>query len=558
MNSRRIVVMIILLLCLSALLARLFYLNFIDKGFLQQQGDSRSMRHIVLAAKRGMIVDRYDVPLAVSTPVAAIIVDPQDLNKADPEWPEALKLLNLNPSQVAKQLLARQNSNFMYLKRQLPPALAAKIKALNVKGVYVQPEYRRFYPNGDVFAQVIGFNSIDDQGQEGIELYYNKWLSGKDGYKNVQRDLKGQAVSQIGDYRPAEDGKPIALSIDRRIQYLTYHALVQEQQKTKALAATAVVMDVRSGEILAIATVPSFNPNSRADRKADDARNRAVTDVFEPGSTMKPFSAIAILQSGRYTPDSIVDTNPGYITIGNRTFHDVHDYGLLTLTGVLQKSSNVGIAKMILSISPAYLLNLLPSLGFGKLTGIDFPGESAGVLPRRSNWGKIPLASLAFGYGISCTVVQLAEAYATLADNGIMHSPTLLRQAQVPAGKPVLPANLANQVLNMLQTVIETGGTGTKAQVFGYQIAGKTGTSRKAVGGHYLQGHYIGLFAGVAPLSNPRLVMVVMIDDPRGGEYFGGSVAAPVFSQVMQQSLRLLAIPPDRIPAAAGKVKVSS
>jgi cell division protein FtsI (penicillin-binding protein 3) len=543
---------IIFALCILALVSRLVYLQVVNQGFLSHQGDVRSIRHITIPPKRGMIVDRYGAPLAVSTPVAAVAINPRELNTKDPNWQKVLQLLQLNSKQVSAQIASKKGSGFMYLKRQLPPDLAAKIDALDVRGVYIQPEYRRYYPSGEMLAQVLGFTNIDDQGQEGLELYYNDWLTGTAGSKTILRDLKGRAIDQVGDYVPAEDGKPIALSIDRRIQYLTYRALSQQVEKFHAAAGSAIVMDVRTGEILALANVPSFNPNNRTGMKPDQLRNRAVTDVFEPGSTMKTFSAVAILESGLYTPESKVDTAPGYVVIGNRTIHDVHPEGVLDLAGVLQKSSNVGISRFILNIPWNILPTVAKNIGFGKPTGIDFPGESAGVLPKIKPGQKLPLASMAFGYGISCTLVQLAQAYAALADNGIEHTPTLLRQDQVPAGRQVMPSKIANQVLAMLQNVIEEGGTGIKASVMGYQVAGKTGTSRKVVNGHYQPGKYISLFAGAAPLNNPRLVMVVMIDEPHGS-YYGGTVAGPVFAQVMQQSLRLLAIPPDKLSTGSGK-----
>ncbi|MFV1972352.1 MAG: peptidoglycan D,D-transpeptidase FtsI family protein [Thiohalobacterales bacterium] len=547
-QGRRLVLVGAMLVALLTLVWRAVSLQVLDKEFLQSQGQARHMRVVTLPAHRGMILDRQGDPLAVSTPVESVWVNPQELVGVQAGLTGLARLLKLDRDHV-QQLVARHaKREFVYLRRHIKPALAAQVSAMNIPGVYLQKEYKRYYPAGEVAAHVVGFTNIDDVGQEGLELAFGDWLSGKPGAKRVIKDGQRHVVEDVESIRRSQPGKDLELSIDRRIQYLAYRELKAAMKEHKAQSASAVVLDVHSGEILAMVNQPSYNPNNRQRLQRKTLRNRAVTDVFEPGSTMKPFIIVSALEAGRYTPETPVSTSPGWLRVGRNTVRDMHDYGLLDVSGVITKSSNVGISKIALSLETQRIWSLYTELGFGVPTDSGFPGESAGLLTSYRGWNEIETATLAFGYGMSTTPLQLAQAYATIAGGGIKRPVTFLRQDDPPTGKRIFPARVADQLITMLETVTAPGGTATQARVAGYRVAGKTGTVKKSVAGGYADDKYLAVFAGMAPASNPRLVMVVMVNEPGNGKYYGGQVAAPVFAKVLSGALRLLAVPPDDLP----------
>lgn len=440
----------------------------------------------------------------------------------------------------------------MYIKRQINPMLAAKVKALGIDGIHFKPEFRRYYPDGEVTAHLTGFTNIDDQGQEGLELAYNDWLRGIPGKKQVLVDRYGHIVADTESIREARPGHNLVLSVDSRIQYLAYRDLKAAVSKFKAKSGSIVVLDVKTGEVLAMANVPSYNPNHRVKAHNNRFRNRAVTDIFEPGSTIKAFSVANALDSGNYTPDTIVDTSPGWMMINGNRVHDDRNNGKISVTTILQRSSNMGVTKLTLSLPPDSLPAVLNKLGFGHRTNIVYPGESPGYLPYHTDWKPFSLATLSFGYGLAVTDIQLASAYAVLAAGGIKRPVSLLKVDRTIKGERIFSEKVAKEVVTMLETVVEHGGTATRARVPGYRVAGKTGTVRIAGPGGYEKNHHRGLFVGMAPASKPRLVIAVIINDPRSGQYYGGLVAAPVFSQVMGGALRLLDIPPDKAAPVKG------
>jgi len=547
-RGRRIFLMLCMALAFATLLWRAIGLQVLDKDFLLNQGEARHLRVVKLPAHRGIILDRNGEPLAVSTPVESVWVNPQELAGEQQGISGLAKLLELDRDHVLQLLAKRADREFVYLRRHINPALAEQVRTLQLPGVYLQREYRRYYPAGEVTAHVLGFTDIDDIGQEGLELAYGEWLRGTPGAKRVIKDGRQHIIEDVESIRRPHPGKDLTLSIDRRIQYLAYRELKAAMVEHKARSASAVVLDVGSGEILAMVNQPSYNPNDREKLRSDRLRNRAVTDVFEPGSTMKPFIVASALESGSYTPETPVNTAPGWLQVGRNTVRDVHDYGLLDVAGVIRKSSNVGITKIALSLPPERIWTLLSNVGFGLPTGSGFPGESSGMLVNYRRWNAIETATLAFGYGLSVTPLQLAQAYAVLAAGGVKRPLTYLRQAAAPQEQRVMPRAIAAKVLSMLEQAVGTGGTAPAARVAGYRVAGKTGTVRKSVAGGYADDKYLSVFAGMAPASAPRLVMVVMINEPGNGKYYGGQVAAPVFSSVMAGALRLLAIPPDDLP----------
>ena len=542
----------ILVLCMGlaamTLVGRAVTLQVLDKQFLVNQGQARHLRTVSLSAHRGMLRDRNGEPLAVSTPVESVWVNPQMLGNEQQRIPELTRLLSLEHASVKRTLASRADREFIYLKRHVSPALAEQVMALEIPGVYLQREYRRYYPDGEVAAHLVGFTNIDDVGQEGLELAYQEWLEGEPGEKRVIMDKGRHIVEDVESISRPRLGKDLELSIDRRIQYLAYRELKAAMKTHRAKAASAVVLDVTSGEVIAMVNQPSFNPNNRQRLRSSSLRNRAVTDVFEPGSTMKPFIVAAALKSGLYRPDTPVSTSPGWYRVGVNTVRDVHDYGQLDVTGVIRKSSNVGISKIALSLVSENIWKLLSDVGFGVQTFSGFPGEASGLLPYYGGWNKIETATLSFGYGLSATPLQLAQAYAVLASGGIKRSVTFLHDEQAAEERRVMPAQVARQVLDMLEQVTAPGGTALQARITGYRVAGKTGTVRKSVAGGYSDDKYVAVFAGMAPASNPRFVMVVMVDEPSAGKYYGGQVAAPVFSRVMAGALRLMAVPPDDVP----------
>jgi cell division protein FtsI (penicillin-binding protein 3) len=531
-----------------ALVWRAVCLQVLETEFLQSQADARHLRVVSLPAHRGKILDRNGEPLAISTPVESVWVNPQALGGEQQRIPELTKLLSLDFEKVQRLLASRADREFVYLRRHLSPDLAAQVTALKIPGVHLQREYRRYYPGGEVAAHVVGFTNIDDTGQEGVELAYDEWLDGEPGAKRVVKDGNHKIIEDVESIRRPHPGKDLKLSIDRRIQYLAYRELKAVMKEHNAHSATAVVLDVKSGEVIAMVNQPSFNPNNRQQLRRSSMRNRAVTDVFEPGSTMKPFIVAAALQGGRYLPETPVSTSPGWLRVGVNTVRDVHDYGQLDVSGVIRKSSNVGISKIALSLPAEQIWTLFTELGFGAQTYSGFPGEASGLLSHYGGWNAIETATLAFGYGVSVTALQLAQAYAVLATDGIKRSVTFLRDGDVTEERRIIPAIIAREVRNMLEQAAGPNGTAPLAQVAGYRVAGKTGTVKKATAGGYSSKEYLAVFAGMAPASDPRFVMVVMVDDPSNGKYYGGQIAAPVFSKVMAGALRLMAVPPDDVP----------
>jgi cell division protein FtsI (penicillin-binding protein 3) len=545
--GRRVVLIVGMALALVTLIWRAVSLQVLDKDFLQVQGEARHLRVEELPAHRGMILDRQGEPLAVSTQVESVWVNPQELVGVQEGITALARLLSIDRNHVQQLVAKHADREFVYLQRHISPALADQVRAMDIPGVYLQKEYKRFYPAGEVAAQVIGFTNIDDVGQEGLELAYGDWLRGEPGAKRVIKDGQRHTIEDVESIRRPRPGKDLVLSIDRRIQYLAYRELMAAVKEHGARAASAVVLDVRTGQILAMVNQPSYNPNNRQKLQRQTLRNRAVTDVFEPGSTMKPFIVACALEDGRYTPETAVETTPGWFRVGRNTIKDVHNYGLLDVAGVIRKSSNVGITKIALSLPTERIWSMLSSVGFGEPTASGFPGEASGLLANYHNWKEIETATIAFGYGISSTPLQLAHAYAALAAGGIRRPVTFLRQDAPPQGQRVISQRVARQIIDMLEQAAGPHGTAPAAQVAGYRVAGKTGTVHKSVAGGYSRDRYLSVFAGMAPASDPRLVMVVMVDEPKG-QYYGGQVAAPVFSRVMSGALRLLAIPPDKLP----------
>ncbi|MCI0507696.1 MAG: penicillin-binding protein 2 [Gammaproteobacteria bacterium] len=534
-------------------------LHVVSKQFLRHQGDARYLREVSEPADRGMILDRHGEPLAISTPVDSVWANPKELSKARADWVRLCVELNLD-IEVLQQLLASHSSKeFVYLKRHVIPEMAQRIEALKIPGVFLTRENHRYYPAGEVAAHVIGFTNIDDTGQEGVELAMDEWLRGTPGSKRVIKDRLGQTVEQVEQVRLPQRGNDVVLTIDRRIQYLAYRELKAAVQKHRAEAGSAVILDARTGEILAMVNQPAYNPNNRDALLADVLRNRAVTDVFEPGSTVKPFTVAAALESGKYEPQTVVDTAPGLYRVGRKVIRDFRNYGAIDVATVIQKSSNVGASKLALAIEPRMMWNIFAGAGFGETTGVSFPGESTGLLSDHYSWREIERATLSFGYGMSVTALQLARAYTLFANDGSVKPVSLVRNTQQTTDhsryyrtEPVLSATTIKQVRQMMQSVVEEGGTGVNAQVPGYKIAGKTGTVKKSGNGGYLEDSYISVFAGMAPATDPRLIMVVMVNEPRGEEYYGGEVAAPVFSKVISGALRLLDVPPDDLPSLQG------
>lgn len=535
------------------LLARAFDLQVLKRDFLQGEGDARHQRVVAIPAHRGMITDRNGEPLAISTPVDSVWANPQETALAREQLPRLARLLGLDLDELQRRLAERADREFVYLQRHINPDLAREVMALGVPGVSLQREYRRYYPMGEVAAHVLGFTNIDDRGQEGLELAYDSWLSGQPGAKRVIRDRLGRVVEDVEQLRAPRPGKSLRLSLDRRVQYLAYRELKAAVQAHAARSGSVVVLDAATGEILAMVNQPAYNPNTRKGLRGELYRNRAVTDVFEPGSTIKPFTIAAALEAGRYDPSSLIDTAPGFYRVGGHTIRDARNYGTIDLGTVIMKSSNVGASKIALSLEPERLWSIFSRVGFGQVTASGFPGEAAGVLTDPRRWRELERATLAFGYGLSVTPLQLAQAYAVLAADGLHHPTRFVAEADAPPAERVMSASTARQVRAMLEGVVSPGGTGRRAAVAGYRVAGKTGTVRKVGAGGYTEDRYVAVFAGMAPASHPRLVTVVMINEPRTGGYYGGEVAAPVFSRVMSGALRLLDIPPDAIDRRPGQ-----
>lgn len=550
-SHRHQVVLVGLAVVAGLLLFRAFDLHIFSKDFLQEEGAARHLRTVTLSAHRGVISDRHGEPLAISTPVDSVWVNPAEFATAQKRWSDIAAVLELTRASLQKTVSSRKDKEFVYLRRRIDPNMADKVRALDIPGVYLQREYRRYYPAGEVAGHILGFTNIDDKGQEGLELAYNDWLSGKNGSKRVIKDRLGHIVEDVERISSPEPGKGLTLSIDRRIQYLAYRELKAAVQAHGARSGAAVVLDARTAEVLAMVNQPTFNPNNRVGLNGKFYRNRAVTDVFEPGSTIKPFTIAAALKSGRYQANSLVDTSPGFYTLGEHTVKDPRDYGRIDLSTVIQKSSNVGASRIALSLPAGEFWETFALLGFGAPTGSGFPGESYGSLRDYASWSSFEQATMSFGYGLSVTPLQLAHAYTILAHDGRLRPVSFNRinrqQADERAGDAVFDEYTLKAVRRMMEGVVSVAGTGKRARIAGYRVAGKTGTVKKLAASGYSEDRHIAVFAGMVPASAPRLVMVVMVDEPTRGEYYGGRVAAPVFSRVMSGALRLLDVPPDDI-----------
>ena len=542
---RRLLLLTVMLFAFAGLVWRAVDLRLNHQEFLQSQGEARYLRVVKVPAHRGKVLDRNGYPLAISTPVDSVWVSPREFRPDDIEFKALVKLLGLDPVQLQRMLEARRERGFEFLKRHVDPAVANSVMALGIEGVYLQREYRRYYPMGEIAAHVVGFTNIDDVGQEGIELAFENALRGIGGSKRVLRDRIGRVVADVDQIREPKSGRDLVLSIDRRIQYHAYRALLTAVNRNQARAGSIVVLDAQNGEVLAMVNQPSYNPNNRAERVGSRFRNRAVTDVFEPGSAVKPFTIAAALNSGQFKPDTVVDTSPGSMKVGKYTIKDVRNYGRIDLATIVKKSSNVGASKVALSLPPRDIWQTLSRFGFGLSTGSGFPGEAEGVLTHYFEWREAHRATLSYGYGLSVTVLQLAQAYAAIANGG-----TLLNARFLPAeaeldGTRVVSEDVALKLRRMLEAAASPSGTGSLARFEGFRVAGKTGTVRKATPGGYSEDRYIALFAGMAPISSPRIVTVVVIDEPSAGEYYAGKVAAPVFAEVTEGALRLLGVAPD-------------
>jgi len=534
-----------LTLACGALLWRAVDLQLVDHGFLARQGDARFSRVLQIAAHRGTVTDRYGEPLAVSTPVDSIWVNPAELALAEEQIPRLAGALALDRQELARRVTSNLDREFLYLARGRQPAEAAEIKALGIPGVYTSREYRRYYPAGEVTGHLLGFTNVDDAGQEGLELAFDHWLAGEPGAKRVIQDRYGRIVENVESIRPARPGRDLVLSIDLRIQYLAYRELKAAVREDRARAGSIVVLDVTSGEVLAMVNQPTYNPNDREQMQAADYRNRAATDIFEPGSSIKPFWVAAAIAAGKYDSRSVIDTSPGFFKVGTKIFEDEHNLGAINIATVLAKSSNVGMAQIALTLAPQQAWTTLNGLGFGQVTSSGYPGESAGLLPAYSQWRPIGIVTMSHGYGLSVTPLQLAHAYATIGSLGIARPVSFLAADAPVGGTRVLESPACRELLGMLETVVTAEGTGKLAAIPGYRVSGKTGTAWKATAGGYSTDRYMAVFGGVAPATDPRLAAVVVIDEPSAGEHQGGQVSAPVFARVVGGALRLLAVAPD-------------
>ncbi len=522
---------------------RLIDLHILKQDFLQGEGNSRALRTIGVPSYRGMITDRLGVPLAVSTLVQSIWINPQELTQPE-KLREATKILKLPYTETIKKIKANSQKEFMYLARHLSPDKAEQLQKLGIPGLHVLKEYRRFYPRSEAVAHVVGFCDIDHQGKEGLELAYDEILKGQTGKDKIIKDRLGRHADDKGSLITQRGGRDIALSIDHRVQFLAYRELMSAVKTHQAKAGSVVILDAKTNEVLAMANYPSFNPNQRIQHMDDKYRNRALTDQFEPGSVIKAFTMANILASGKYHADTKIDTSPGWMKVGQHIVKDIHNHGEISLKTALQKSSNIVVSKLTLELPTMSLPDMLVKVGFTQSTGSGFPGESSGKISTVSSKNPISLATLAFGYGMTVTPLQLAQGYSVLANQGIKHPVTFIKGGNnASVGEQVLDADVAKTVIGMLGLVTEKGGSATKARVNGYAVAGKTGTSRKVSSKGGYEKKYLSLFAGFAPAENPKLVMVVMIDDPAKGGYYGGEVAAPVFGKVMSESLRMLNVP---------------
>jgi cell division protein FtsI (penicillin-binding protein 3) len=559
-RGRHYFVLLILLFLLGSLIARALYLQIVEKDFLFSQGEQRQIRTIETPAYRGTIFDRFGTPLAISTPVDSVWVNPSEILQNLPALKQVTGKLGLNYRDTVALLKQKANKEFVYLRRQLEPELAGQVAAI-ADGVYLQREYHRYYPAGEVVSHLVGFTNVDDQGQEGLELMYEGWLKAQPGKRRVIRNRKGAVIENIAQVKRARSGNDLTSSIDMRLQYIAYRSLARAMKYHAAKSASAVVLDAKTGEILAMVNQPSYNPNQNKNKGPAQRRNRALTDVFEPGSTIKPFTLAAAIDRGLYDQTSHIDTTPGWFMVSGYPVKDVRNYGVLDLAGILRKSSNVGASRIAQTLQGEELWQSFSDYGFGQTPGISFPAESSGYFSHYSSWQPLDHATMAFGYGLSVSITQLARAYSVIANRGRQLDLSLIKvnPEDFPdneISRTVMKASTAKMVLQMLEQVVGPRGTATRAAVDGYRIAGKTGTVKKSVDGGYQEDDYMAIFAGMAPASNPRLVMAVVIDEPTQNGYYGGQVAAPVFQEVMSNALRILDIAPDDLSELARTKRV--
>ncbi len=534
----------LLLAGLTVVAARAFYLQGLNTDYLQGKGDAVANRNLTLPAHRGQVSDRHGQLLAISTPVESLWARPAELRLTTAQYAHLAKVLGMPAPELTKKLTRKRRGEFS-VKRPVTPEEAVKIAAMGVPGLHLRREFRRYYPAGEVSAHVVGFTNVDDLGQEGVERAYQDWLAGREGERQIMRDRRGNTIRDLAPIKTAQMGGNLALALDLKIQYLAHRELAAAIATHKAKGGSVVVLDAKTGEILALANQPIFNPNNRRNYQPGPMRNRAVIDTFEPGSTIKPFVAAAVLERGLFHPDSVIQT-PETWRVGNKTVRDVHPHAQLTVSEIIQKSSNVGAVKLAMSLTPQQYWEVLHRSGFGQLPGSGFPGETAGRLRDAATWKPVEHATMAYGYGLSVSLLQLTRAYMAFANDGeVMPLSFLRREPQEIVGERVFSPSVAREVRTMMETVTQEGGTGTRTRVPGYRVAGKTGTAHKLVDGHYAPDRYLSSFVGMAPASNPRLIVGVVIDEPSGGVYYGGSVAGPVFAQVMAGSLRQLSLPPD-------------
>jgi len=557
---RLYLVLFVMFLCVVAIGWKVSALHIIDRDFLQSQGDARTIRTVPLVANRGVITDRNGEPLAVSSPVKSIWVNPQEIGNKPSQIQRLATELQLDVTSLQEAIVRNARREFLYVKRRVAPAEAERVLALDIDGVYDQQEYQRFYPQGEVAAHLVGFSNVDDVGQEGLELTYDEWLKGVPGRRQVIKDRRGHIIEELNTIQTAQPGKNLELSIDFRLQSLAYKELKEEFITRRAKSASIVVLDVDTGEVLAMANQPSYNPHNRGNLTDFSVlRNRAITDVFEPGSPIKAFTVAAALESGSYVPDTVIETGPGWMMVEGKEVQDILNYGTLDLTRVITKSSNIGASKIAFDIGAEAIRNVLERVGMGQVSGTGFPGEQGGVLPNHRRWSRIETATFSFGYGLSTTALQLAQAYSVIADDGIRKPVSLLKLDE--AGLQALPREqvidktISNQVLAMLETVVDParGGSARDARVPFYKVAGKTGTVHVVGEFGYEENVHNSLFVGVAPASDPKLIIVVIVYEPKGDEHYGGQVAAPVFSRVASGAMRILNIAPDNLPEEQSK-----
>ncbi len=543
------------------LAGRAVYLQGLNNDFLQQKGESRYSRVLEISANRGKITDRHGEALAISTPVKSVWAIPEEVQYSSQQRARLAALLELSPREIDKRL--NEATAFVYLKRQIAPEVAERVGELRISGLFQNREYRRYYPGGEVMAQVLGFTGADDAGQEGIELAFQSTLAGKSGSRRGIKDRLGQIVEDTESIREAQNGRDLVLALDARLQNLAFSQLKRAVNSTKAKAGAIVVLDAKTGEVLALANLPTYNPNNRNRLAGAQLRNRVITDTFEPGSTLKPFTVAVAIEQGKATPASVIATAGGSLSIGKATIHDAHRFGDMTVAQVIQRSSNVGAAKIALSLPAEAMWGMFDQVGFGAAPRLGFPGEAGGKLRAYKSWRPIEQATMAYGHGISVSLLQLARAYTIFARDGELMPLSLLRIDTPPVGKQVISAATAHKLRDMLELAVQPGGTAPRARVMGYRVAGKTGTAHKEENGGYAERKYVSSFVGLAPASDPRLVIAVMLDEPSAGEYYGGVVAAPVFSAVMGGALRMLGVPPDaplnplELPPEGSEIKES-